>query len=77
MFAASSRFTRLLIRHCGIEHVIVAVLIVVPDPNHREGQALLVAALGDQVEELVGPHQSVKAASIRGVGMKISPASLL
>src|SRR6185369_15743820 len=70
VFAARARFARLLISGCGVEHVILAVLIVVPDPCHGERESVFVAALGSEIEEAIRSHQGIEAARIGRVGME-------
>src|SRR6185295_1919354 len=48
----------------------ILVLVVPAYPGHRVGQALLVAALGYQVEQVIGAVQHVQPARIAGVGVE-------
>ena len=57
VLAALAHFARLLVSSCGIEHVIVGVLVVVPHPRHRECQPVFVAALRNQIEEVIRSDQ--------------------
>ena len=40
------------------------------DPGHAEGQAVFVAALGDEIENVIRTHQNIQAPRIAGIGMK-------
>src|SRR2546427_5497016 len=53
-----------------IDDVVVVVPIVVTDPRHREGEALLVAALRHEVEVVVRAEQEVAAAGVGRVGVE-------
>src|SRR5262249_35048744 len=46
------------------------VLVVPAHPGHRERQALLVAALGHQIEQVIGAVQHIQPARIAGVGVE-------
>src|SRR5215471_17561799 len=48
----------------------VLVSVVVPDPGLRVWKVLLIAALGNQVEVLIGGVHHVDAARKAGIGMK-------
>src|ERR1700741_2814396 len=50
--------------------LVVSVLIVPADPLHREIEAVLVAALGHEVEVLVGAVHHVDAARVAGIGVE-------
>src|SRR5258708_16375289 len=40
------------------------------DPRHGEGQAVFVAALGDEIEEVIRADQNIQSPRIAGIGMK-------
>jgi hypothetical protein len=41
---------------------------MVPHPRHGPGQGRFIAALGREIEEVVGANQNVEAARIAGIG---------
>ncbi len=55
----------------------VLVSVVVPDPCLRVWKFLLIAALGNQVEVLIGGVHHVDAARKAGIGMKHRAALVL
>src|SRR5579883_334674 len=69
-FAAGADFARLLVAGGGIEPVIVAVPVMVTDPGHRESEAVFIAALGNEIEELVRSDQALETTGVRGVGVE-------
>jgi len=52
----------LLVSLGWIDEVALRVAVVMADPGHGEGQAVFVAALGDEIEEVVGADQNVQSA---------------
>jgi hypothetical protein len=55
----------------------VLISVVVPDPLLRVWQVQLIAALGDQIEVLIGGVHHVDAARKAGIGMKHRAALVL
>ena len=47
------------------------------NPRHAEDQAILVATLRHQVEDVIGAQQDVKPASISGIGVEDVAAAIL
>jgi hypothetical protein len=67
--ARSGRRFRLSIRRGGIDaSVVIAVLVT--DPRHGISQAVLVAALGREIEKVVGADQNVEAAAVARIGVE-------
>jgi hypothetical protein len=61
---------RLLVLLVRIDDVAFRVLIVMANPGHAEVEAIFVAALGDEIEEVVNAHEDVESARVCGIGMK-------
>ena len=51
-----------------IRQVAVLIAAVVADPGHREGQAILIAAFGNEIEVVVRVHDVLGSATLGGVG---------
>lgn len=51
-----------------IGQVAVLIAVVMADPGHREGQAILIAAFGNEIELVVRVHDVLGSASVGGVG---------
>src|SRR5579884_3560911 len=69
LVAARRRTLRLLVLRFRIEDGVV-VPVVVPDPGHRPGEAVFIAPLWGEIEEIVSADQDIEAAPIGRIGVK-------
>src|SRR3954462_12635384 len=63
-FDIRSCLSRTLGQLLEIDHVAIAVTIMMPDPCHGMRQRILVASLRRHIEEVVGGYQNVQATRI-------------
>jgi hypothetical protein len=61
---------RLLVVLVGIDEVAVAVFVMMAEPGPAEGQTIFVAALGDEIEEVIRAVQNIDSSPECGIGMK-------
>jgi hypothetical protein len=47
-----------------------SILIVTPDPLHREVEVVFVATLWDKIEEIISSDQDIEPARVRRIGVK-------
>src|SRR5277367_3834150 len=60
----------LRVRLTDIHQLSIHILIVMPHPRHAELQAVLVAALGCKVQEVVRAEKNVQTARVSGVSVE-------
>ena len=53
-----------------IYEIAFRIAIVMADPGHGEGQAVFVAAFGDEIEKVIRTDQNIQSPRIAGIGMK-------
>src|ERR1700723_2016434 len=73
MLAGTARrvgFLGLLVPRGFVDYIALIVTIVVPNPAHGVGQAILVAPLGRHVQKIVNAEHNVEAAGVGGIGME-------
>src|SRR5882762_3423570 len=75
--ARRSRALRGHILCLWIDDVTLSVFVVMSNPRHAEDQAILVATLRHQVEDVIRAQQDVKPASVSGVGVEDVVAAIL
>src|SRR5208282_6742295 len=69
LIAARIRSLRLLVRGLRIDDGAV-IAIMVTNPGHPVGKTFLIAALGGDVEEVVGADQDVETAAVGRIGVE-------
>jgi hypothetical protein len=50
-----------------IYEIAFRIAIMMADPGHGEGQAIFVAALGDEIEEVIRADQNIQSPRIAGL----------
>src|SRR5271170_2430279 len=68
--AGAGSALRLLVLLRRVYEIAFRIAIMVAHPRHGERQAVFVAALGDEIEKVVRPHQNIQSSRIAGIRMK-------